>query len=165
MCNVRGRGSLSHYLVYSESPPRLCSLAIILPIDLHHKLLLVSNRSIQNTYRLVTLAVLTLLSLSCSLERFAFVYHVNISKTRYTVTPEFYSRCRESQVWSRVDQLHAVDRDKAGPENYSTIESPVLAKSTKTRIDSEVTRGDMQDTLAQQLTAHLFQEGRPSEPI
>jgi hypothetical protein len=64
-----------------------------------------------------------------------------------------------------VDQLHAVDCDKAGPENYSTIESPVLAKSTKTRIDSEVTRGDMQDTLAQQLTAHLFQEGRPSEPI
>jgi hypothetical protein len=83
ICNVRGRGSLSHYLVYSESPSRWCSLAIILPIYLHHNLLLVSNRSIQNTYRLVTLAVLTLLSLSCSLERFAFEYHVNISKTRY----------------------------------------------------------------------------------
>jgi hypothetical protein len=82
-CNVRGRGSLSHYLVYSESPSRWCSLAIILLIYLHHNLLLVSNRSIQNTYRLVTLAVLTLLSLSCSLERFAFEYHVNISKTRY----------------------------------------------------------------------------------
>jgi hypothetical protein len=81
-CNVRGRGSLSHYLVYSESPPRWCSLAIILLIYLHHNLLLVSNRSIQNTYRLVILAVLTLLSLSCSLERFAFVYHVNLSKTR-----------------------------------------------------------------------------------
>jgi hypothetical protein len=59
ICNVRGRGSLSHYLVYSESPPRWCSLAIILRIYLHHNLLLVSNRSIQNTYRLVTLAVLT----------------------------------------------------------------------------------------------------------
>jgi hypothetical protein len=154
-CNVRGRGSLSHYLVYSESPPRWCSLAIILLIYLHHNLLFVSNRSIQNTYRLVTLAVLTLLSLSCSLERFAFVYHVNISKTRYTVTPEFYSRCRESPLWSRVNQLHAVNRDKAGPEYDSTIESLVLANSTKTRVDSEVTRGDMQDT---KLTAHLFQE-------
>jgi hypothetical protein len=47
-CNVRGRGSLSHYLVYSESPPRWCSLAIILLVYLHHNLLLVSNRSIQN---------------------------------------------------------------------------------------------------------------------
>jgi hypothetical protein len=94
-CNVRGRGSLSHYLVvYSESPSRWCSLAIILPIYLHHNLLLVSNRSIQNTYRLVILVVLTLLSLSCSLERFAFVYHVNISKTRYTVTPEFHHHVR-----------------------------------------------------------------------
>jgi hypothetical protein len=46
-CNVRGRGSLSHYLVYSESPSRWCSLAIILLIYLHHNLLLVSNRSIQ----------------------------------------------------------------------------------------------------------------------
>jgi hypothetical protein len=82
-CNVRGRGSLSHYLVYSESPSRWCSLAIILLIYLHHNLLLVSNRSIQNTYRLVILVVFTLLSLSCSLERFAFEYHVNISKTRY----------------------------------------------------------------------------------
>jgi hypothetical protein len=56
-----------------------------------------------------------------------------------------------------VNQLHAVDRDKAGPEYYSTIESLVLAKSTKTRVDSEATRGDM---LAQRrkLTAHLFQE-------
>jgi hypothetical protein len=64
-----------------------------------------------------------------------------------------------------VNQLHAVNRDKAGPEYDSTIESLVLANSTKTRVDSEVTRSDMQDTLAQQLTAHLFQEGRPSEPI
>jgi hypothetical protein len=64
-----------------------------------------------------------------------------------------------------VDQLHASDRDKAVPEDKSTIESPALANSTKTRVDSEVTRGDMQDTLAQQLTAHLFQERRPSEPI
>jgi hypothetical protein len=82
VCNVHGRGSLSHYLVYSESPPRWCSLAIVLPIYIHPNQLLVSNRSIQNTYRLVTLAVLTLLSLSCSLERFAFVYHVIQSKTR-----------------------------------------------------------------------------------
>jgi hypothetical protein len=96
-CNVRGRGSLSHYLVYSESPSRWCSLAIILLIYLHHNLLFVSNRSIQNTYRLVTLAVLTLLSLSCSLERFAFVYHVNISKTRYTVTPEFHHHVRNRE--------------------------------------------------------------------
>jgi hypothetical protein len=154
-CNVRGRGSLSHYLVYSESPPWWCSLAIISPIYLHHKLLLVSNRSIQNTYRLVILAVLTLLSLSCSLERFAFVYHVNISKTRYTITPDFYSRCRESPLWSRVDQLHAADRDKAVPENYSTIESLVLVKPTKARVNSEITRGDMQDT---KLATHLFQE-------
>jgi hypothetical protein len=93
-CNVRGRGSLSHYLVYSESPPRWCSLAIILPIYLHHNLLPVSNRSIQNTYRLVTLAVLTLLSLSCSLERFAFEYYGNLSKNASLyvyaeVTPEF----------------------------------------------------------------------------
>jgi hypothetical protein len=80
-CNVRGRGSLSHYLVYSESPSRWCSLAIILLIYLHHNLQLVSNRSIRNTYRLVTFAVRTLLSLSCSLERFAFEYHVNLSKT------------------------------------------------------------------------------------
>jgi hypothetical protein len=96
-CNVRGRGSLSHYLVYSESPSRWCSLAIILLIYLHHNLLLVSNRSIQNTYRLVILVVLTLLSLSCSLERFAFVYHVNISKTRYTVTPEFHHHVRNRE--------------------------------------------------------------------
>jgi hypothetical protein len=58
-CNVRSRGSLSHYLVYSESPSRWCSLAIILLMYLHHNLLFVSNRSIRNTYRLVTLAVLT----------------------------------------------------------------------------------------------------------
>jgi hypothetical protein len=61
-----------------------------------------------------------------------------------------------------MDQLHASDRDKAVPENKSTIESRVFAKSTKTRVDREVTRGDMQDT---KLAAHLFQEGRPSEPI
>jgi hypothetical protein len=96
-CNVRGRGSLSHYLVYSESPSRWCSLAIILLIYLHHNLLFVSNRSIQNTYRLVILAVLTLLSLSCSLKRFAFVYHVNLSKTRYTVTPEFHHHVRNRE--------------------------------------------------------------------
>jgi hypothetical protein len=65
-----------------------------------------------------------------------------------------------------VNQLHPVDRDKAGPEYYSTIESLVLANSTKTRVDSEITRGDMQDTLAQQLTAHLFQErGVHPKPI
>jgi hypothetical protein len=83
------------------------------------------------------------------------VYDVNISKTRYTVTPEFYSRCRESPLWSRVNQLHAVNRDEAGPEYDSTIESLVLANSTKTRVDSEVTRSVMQDT---KLAAHLFQE-------
>jgi hypothetical protein len=38
-----------------------------------------------NTYRLVILSVLTLLSLACSLERFAFEYYGNLSKTpRYT---------------------------------------------------------------------------------
>jgi hypothetical protein len=41
-CNVRGRGALSHYLVYSESPSRWCSLAIILLVYLHHNLLLAS---------------------------------------------------------------------------------------------------------------------------
>jgi hypothetical protein len=61
-------------------------------------------------------------------------------------TPEFYSRCRVSPVWSCVEQLHASDRDKAVPEDKSTIESPVLAKLIKARVDSEVTRGDMQDT-------------------
>jgi hypothetical protein len=87
VCNVRGRGSLSHYLVYSESLSQWCLLAIILLVYLHHNLLLVSNRSIQNTYRLVILAVLTLLSLSCSLERFVFEYYGNLSKTRrYTCT-------------------------------------------------------------------------------
>jgi hypothetical protein len=85
----------------------------------------------------------------------AFRFRVPRQSIENTFTPEFYSRCRESPVWSRVDQLHASDRDKAVPENYSTIESPVLAKSTKTRVDSEVTRGDMQDT---KLAAHLFQE-------
>jgi hypothetical protein len=100
-CNVRGRGSLSHYLVYSESPSRWCSLAIILLVYLHHNLLLVSNRSIQNTYRLVTVAVLTLLSLSCSLERFAFEYYGNLSKNASLyvyaeVNPEF-----QHHVWNR----------------------------------------------------------------
>jgi hypothetical protein len=82
-CNVRGRGLLSYYLVYSKSPSQWCSLAIILLVYLHHNLLLVSNRSLQNTYQLVTLAVLTRLLLSCSLERTAFEYQVNIWKTRY----------------------------------------------------------------------------------
>jgi hypothetical protein len=55
-CNVRDQGSLSHYLVYTS---RWCSLAIFLLVNPHHNLLLVSNRYIQNTYRLVILAVLT----------------------------------------------------------------------------------------------------------
>jgi hypothetical protein len=82
----------------------------------------------------------------------AFRFRVPRQSIENTFTPEFYSRCRE---WSRVDQLHALDREKAVPENKSTIESSVLTKSTKARVDSEVTRGDMQDT---KLAAHLFQE-------
>jgi hypothetical protein len=85
----------------------------------------------------------------------AFRFRVPRPSIENSFTPEFYSRCRESPVWSRVNQLHAVDRDTAGPEYYSTIVSLVLAKTTKTRVDSEVTRGDMPDT---KLTAHLFQE-------
>jgi hypothetical protein len=47
----------------------------------------------------------------------AFRFRVPRQSIENTFTPEFYSRCCESPVWSRVDQLHAVDRDKAGPEN------------------------------------------------
>jgi hypothetical protein len=90
----------------------------------------------------------------------AFRFRVPRQSIENTFTPEFYSRCRESPVWSRVDQLHAVDRHKADPENKSTIESLVLTKSTKARVDSEVTRGDMQDMLAEQrkITGQLFYE-------
>jgi hypothetical protein len=121
-CNVRGRGSLSHYIVYSESPPRWCSLAIILLLYLHHNLLLVSNRSIQNTYRLVTVAVLTLLSLSCSLERFAFEYHVNISKTRYTVTPEFHHHVRNRENGHTWFDCTPENRVRIDSQKYGRIQ-------------------------------------------